>query len=123
MKQKDSLTYDIFNRYTKVIPDFISTSDRVHKAIYDEMCNINNNFKSLFTDSVLTKAKLAMINTNITIHIENIDEYLLLIDQPLDLFIEEYYDDMINDLQEVAVQLEEYEIAQNLKNYYDTYAQ
>ena len=66
MKQKDSLTYDIFNRYTKVIPDFILTSDRVHKAIYDEMCNINNNFKSLFTDSVLTKAKLAMINTNIT---------------------------------------------------------
>lgn len=87
------------------------------------MCNINNNFKSLFTDSILTKAKLAMINTNITIHIENIDEYLLLIDQPLDLFIEEYYDDMINDLQEVAVQLEEYEIAANLKNYYDTYAQ
>lgn len=123
MKQKDSLTYDIFNRYIKVIPDFISTTDRVHKAIYDEMCKINSSFKSLFSDSILTKAKLQMINTNITNHIDNIDEYLLLIDQPLDLPIEEYYSDMISGLQDIAVQLEEYEVAQNLLNYYETYAQ
>ena len=123
MKQKDSLTYDIFSRYIKVIPDFISTTDRVHKLIYDEMCSMNNNFKSLFTNSILSKAKLTMININITQHSDNIDEYLLLTDQPLDIFIEEYYDDMINDLQEVAVQLQEYEIAANIKNYYDTYVQ
>lgn len=118
---KKSFTKEIWETYTIRIPEFIKTTDKVHKSIYDEMCLLNNEFKLLLVDIVLSKAKLSMINKNVDKHKQEIDELLEISKYPITEHLQEYYDCLFEDILQLAIEQEEFEIAQNIKNYQLTY--
>lgn len=118
---KKSFTKELWETYTIRIPEFIKTTDKVHKSIYDEMCLLNNEFKLLLVDIVLSKAKLSMINKNVDKHKQEIDELLEISKYPITEHLQEYYDCLFEDILQLAIEQEEFEIAQNIKNYQLTY--
>lgn len=120
MKIKKNILTNYCN-YTMKIPNWVQTTNRVHKKIWDEMGNINDGLKNLFIDAILTDYKLNRIHMNINHHIEVIEEILIEFNEDLGEEIELYYVDLFEYLIEEAVYDEKFEIASNLKKYKDVY--
>ena len=120
MKTKKNILTNYCN-YTMKIPNWVQTTNRVHKKIWDEMGNINDGLKNLFIDAILTDYKLNRIHMNINHHIEVIEEILIEFNEDLGEEIELYYVDLFEYLIEEAVYDEKFEIASNLKKYKDVY--
>ena len=119
---KNNVTsYDLYKRYITKIPSFISTTNRIHKAIYDEMFCVNTEFKSLFSNSILTKPKLQRINSNIERHLRAIDELLVITEDQQEDELDEYYLNLFTDILEYAIEQEEFEVAQNISTYSKIY--
>jgi len=114
-------TFGIYSTFTRRIPGFIKTTDKVHKALYDEMRNLSDTLGLLMVNTILTKNKLARINTSVELTMNNIEEILEICNEPLGIFLQEYYDELFEDILDVAIENEEFEIAENIKNYINTY--
>ena len=107
--------------YTSRIPDWIQTTNRIHKKIWDEMGNINDGLKNLFVEAVLTEYKLNRIHMNVNHHLELIEEIMMEFNTDLGMDIQIYYIDLFDTLIEEAVEVEQFEIASNLKKYKEIY--
>ncbi len=114
-------TFGIYSTFIRRIPGFIKTTDKVHKALYDEMRNLSDTLGLLMVNTILTKNKLARINTSVELTMNNIEEILEICNEPIGIFLQEYYDELFEDILDVAIENEEFEIAENIKNYINTY--
>lgn len=114
-------TFSIYTKFTTKIPSFIKTTDKIHKALYDEMRNLSDTLGMLMVGNILTKNKLAKINTCAEISMNNIEEILEICNEPIGLLLNQYYDELFEDILDVAIENEEFEIAENIKNYINTY--
>lgn len=120
---------NIATNYTRVmitIPHFIDTKSGLHKFVWEQMLNINENIFSLFDNTILTEKRLNKIHQINEMYLENIQSifddtsYQNVVAQLFDN-IYSYYQNLFDVFIQKAVTNEEFEIAQNLHNYYDKF--
>jgi len=116
---KEKILFEMWELSIIKIPSFIDGTKPNHRMIWKEMEHINRNLKGLLVTNVLTEAQLRRIQLNILASIQFLDA--LLEDTPLELFIMTYYEVLFDVITEVAVEEEEFEVCQNIKNYREEY--
>lgn len=109
--------FDYFNR----LPDFINTKSPSNKVIWEQMYAINDNIFLLFGNECLSNRKLYSIHNTNCLYLEIIDDIMTTSHVSIGPDIHSYYKDIFISFMGIAEVNEEFEIAANLKNYYDNY--
>jgi hypothetical protein len=117
---KPNKTFEMYFDYYNELPEFIDCLTNLSKEVWDNMYEINEKLFNLFTDKILTPRKLKSINNTIDLLFDEII-YLLPVNSPIICDIDEYYKELFLTFIGIAEINEDFEIAANLKNYYDSY--
>ena len=112
-------TIKIYKDYIRYIPDFIDSKSMTHKLLWDDMSSISNILIKLFSSKVLNHYRLSNIHQLVEPFLESIADTI--VNYGLGLDIKVYYEVIFLDFINISLEREEYEIAENLKNYYNLY--
>jgi hypothetical protein len=112
-------TIKIYKDYIRYIPDFIDTKSMMHKALWNDMSSISNILTKLFSNKVLNHFRISNIHLSVEPFLESIADTI--VNYGLGLDIKVYYEVIFLDFINISLEREEYEIAENLKNYYNLY--
>lgn len=109
----------IVNYDISTIPDFIDGKNENHLMVWRHIQNVVNIFKFLITNQILTQYKLKKYNDMVEELILSMLEWTD--DEILEIEISAHFLILLISYQEKAVEYEEYEVAQNIKNFLKTY--
>ncbi|MFY8159764.1 MAG: hypothetical protein ACOVNU_00400 [Candidatus Kapaibacteriota bacterium] len=112
-------TIKIYKDYIRYIPDFIDPKSTIHKALWNDMSSISNIIMRLFSNNVLNHFIISNIHLRVEPFLESISDTI--VNYGLGLDIKTYYEVIFLDFINISLDREEYEIAENLKNYYNLY--
>jgi hypothetical protein len=112
-------TIKIYKDYIRYIPDFIDSKSMTHKLLWDDMSSISNILIKLFSSKVLNHYRLSNIHQLVEPFLESIADTI--VNYGLGFDVKMYYEVIFLDFISICLEREEYEIAENLKNYYNLY--